>query len=88
METIQPAKYVLYLRNVAIWQNRQKLVTSIPGHNIRPAGGSPQLFSKYSQYVVSDSMAVVIVYLFKAIEIERNHGQWSAVPLTSRSLFL
>src|ERR1700730_7238788 len=87
MEPIQTVKHIRYLFNVAIRQDRQKLITAISGHDIRSASGSLQLLPKYPQYVVSDGVAVLIIYLFKVIQVEHNHSQRAAVPLTSRNLF-
>ena len=76
VEAVQTVKHVPYLSNVAIRQDCHELVTAISGHDIRSASGALQLFPKHSQYRVSNRMAMFIVYLFKAIQVEGNHGQW------------
>jgi len=65
LETVQTVKYVPYLPNAAIRQHGQELVASISGHEIRSTGGPLQSLPKASEYLVSNSMTILIIYLFE-----------------------
>jgi hypothetical protein len=63
---------------VGVATNDQELFTTQAAHPIILACGTLNHFSDFLEHDVADCMAMVVVDLFKVVDVYQQHGQWLA----------